>query len=313
MVFFEQICDSLIIDINGQLCMKFGKNPSGSFNTLTDNTFALVLVFLYCIARNSSSYFDVVLAYLEISAKMVGDDSICEDDFRLSDLDIAAKDLGFELKPECKAGPLEDCSFLNSTFYFHPERHMWIQQPNFEKLFSNVFYNFKKSSWRYAFVKLCAARKLAYAFEPFREELDDYIKYVIDQHTPAMEHEKENDKELTYHAALSQYMPNSQNDFLVFGDESLSLADHNEKTKIDAWISKFPCFVCDESKYVNMDPKYFDSEDREPSYCQCGNHEYSKNCDCSACSLVWNFQYDSKYTEDYVNSKWKGELKVIRK
>jgi hypothetical protein len=45
-----QVTNSLIIDVDGRLCMKFGKNPSGNFNTLVDNTFALFFSFFvyYC-------------------------------------------------------------------------------------------------------------------------------------------------------------------------------------------------------------------------------------------------------------------------
>jgi len=218
--YLENVTDSLIIAINGQLCMKFGKNPSGQLNTLTDNTLALVIVYLYCLSEGVKDSSEIVLAYNEIAARMLGDDSIVEDDVRLSNLRLSSADLGFKLIPETAPGPLETCSFLNSTFHFDSRRYKWIQKPNFEKLFSNIYFNFKKSSWRYAYVKLCAARKLVFAFDEHREIIDDYIAYVINHHHSNLENEHSVDAEITYKAAISQFMPDSQNDFLVYGDES---------------------------------------------------------------------------------------------
>lgn len=219
--YLENVTDSLIIAINGQLCMKFGKNPSGQLNTLTDNTLALILVYLYCLSESATSSWDIVNAYNEIAARMTGDDSIVEHDDRLKNLREASEDLGFKLLPEAAPGPLETCSFLNSTFHFDTRRFKWIQKPNFEKLFSNIFYNFKKSSWRYAYVKLCAARKLVFAFDEQREIIDDYITYVMNHHHSNLENEHSVDEEITYKATISQYMNNTQNDFLVYGDESV--------------------------------------------------------------------------------------------
>lgn len=234
--FFGQVSDSLIIDINGRLCQKYGKNPSGSFNTLTDNTFALVMVFLYAISEFCNDYTDIFKAYMEIACKMLGDDSIAQDDYRLKNLFSSASDLGFNLAAECPPGPLDKATFLSSSFYLHPDRNMWIQKPNFEKLMANVFFNFKKSSWRYAYVKLCAARKLSFAFPDVRREIDDYLKYVMKYHYQDMVNESHIDKELTLHATLTQYMPDSQNDFLIFGDEC---GEHISMTEFEETISDY--------------------------------------------------------------------------
>nr|UQB75986.1 RNA-dependent RNA polymerase [Flumine Astrovirus 4] len=220
--YLEQVSDSLIIGIDGKLCMKFGKNPSGQINTLTDNTLALILVILYAVSEWVSEYIEIVIAYFEIALKAFGDDSIAEKHALLRNLFQAAEDLGFKLELETVPGPLKDCTFLSSSFHYLKERHKWIQKPNFEKLFSNIFYNFKKSSWRYAYVKLAAARKLVYAFPEQREQIDDYLSYVIHHHHGDLVNEEHIDCDLTFKATVSQLMPNAQNDFLIFGDESVS-------------------------------------------------------------------------------------------
>lgn len=229
MWYLEQVSDSLIIGIDGNLCMKFGKNPSGQINTLVDNTLSLIYVNLYAISEFVSEYIEIVYAYYEIALKAFGDDSIAEEDSRLSNLFNAAADLGFKLELETEPGPLEKCTFLSSAFHFCSERKKWIQKPNFEKLFSNIFYNFKKSSWRYAYVKLAAARKLVYAFPAQREQIDDYISYVIHHHHGDLVNEVHIDCDLTFKATVSQLMPNTQNDFLIYGDEGRSELEEVEQ------------------------------------------------------------------------------------
>lgn len=220
--YFDQITDSLIIDVNGFLCQKFGKNPSGQLGTLTDNTSALIIVFLYAIAKVSSGVDELVSAYDEIAFKGLGDDSLFEDDWRLLNVMEDARDLGFDFTYEAEPAGLQKCKFLNSTFVFHSERKLWIQKPNFEKILANVLLNFKKSSWRYTWVKLCAARKLVWAFPEWRDVIDTYITFVKDKKYEHMKGETHIDNEITFKAAMAQYMTDEHNSFLIFGDEGFA-------------------------------------------------------------------------------------------
>lgn len=220
--YFDQITDSLIIDVNGFLCQKFGKNPSGQLGTLTDNTSALIIVFLYSIAKVSKSVDEVVNAYDEIANKCLGDDSLFEDDWRLLNVIEDARDLGFDFTYEAEPANLDKCRFLNSNFVLHKGRGLWIQKPNFEKILANVLFNFKKSSWRYTWVKLCAARKLVWAFPEWRDIIDLYLTFVKEKKYNHMKEETHIDSEITFEAAMAQYMTDEHNAFLIFGDESFS-------------------------------------------------------------------------------------------
>lgn len=215
--FYLQITNSLIIDVDGYVVMKNGKNPSGSFNTLTDNTFALILVFLYTIARELNDYNLVYAAYRRIACKMLGDDSIFESCEELKNLESRANEIGFDLKPEAAEGPLKSCSFLSSQFVFNEQYSMWIQKANFDKVIANVYFNFKARSWRLAFVKLCAIRQIFFAFDDKRAQVDFLLDYIIKNHDYDMKNE--NCKELTYEQARSQRMSDKNNAFLLFGSE----------------------------------------------------------------------------------------------
>jgi len=219
--FFLQLTQSLIIDLDGFVCQKFGKNPSGCYNTLTDNTLALQKVFLYELALNTENVDEILEAYYSIPIKMMGDDSITALDPRLATIRDTCLDLGFKLSLERPDGPLKEATFLNSSFYFNELRRKWVPCPNFDKIRANVFYNFKNRSWRLTFVKICSLRKLGYAFDDVREECDYYLQWIMKNKEREMMHEK--CEELTFYAALSSLMPNHENDFLVYGDENFSL------------------------------------------------------------------------------------------
>jgi hypothetical protein len=215
--FYLNITSSLILDIDGNVCMKNGKNPSGSFNTLTDNTLALVLVFLYVIAYEVRDLEKVFIAMRRIACKMLGDDSIFEDCKELARLSELAAHLGFDLKPEAAPGPLSECTFLSSKFVFNQQYRMWVQLNNYAKAIANVYFNFKSRSWRLSFAKLCQLRMIFYAYEDKRKQIDYLLRYILENHDYEMQ--SEDCKELTYDSARAQLMSDSRNQFLIFGAE----------------------------------------------------------------------------------------------
>ncbi len=215
--FFLQITNSLIIDVDGFVCMKNGKNPSGNVNTLVDNTLSLILVFLYILARELGDFEKVIAAYRRIACKMVGDDSICEVCPELSRLQLFAWEIGFDLTLESQPGPLTDCSFLSSRFVFDTRYCMWIQFNNYEKIIANVYFNFKAKSWRLCYIKLCAARQMFFAFPEQRKQIDSLLHYILTQHDFDMK--MENNKDITYDQARAQFMTDRTNTMLIFGAE----------------------------------------------------------------------------------------------
>jgi len=66
-------------------------------------------------------------------------------------------------------------------------------------------------------VKLCAARKLVYAFPEWRQEIDFLISYCLSQHNDDMVAENRLDELLTYESVISNLMSNPQNELLIYG------------------------------------------------------------------------------------------------
>jgi hypothetical protein len=214
--YLTNIVYSMIIDVHGNLVMKTGKNPSGGFNTLTDNSLAIVRMILYKLAFSCGTVDELVKAYRELPCKIMGDDSIFLDVPELHGIIEKSSEIGFNLTREA-LGPIEECTFLSNGFAWDSDHGCYIFRPNFDKLMSGILFWFKRSSWRLCFVKLCAARKLVYAFPEWRQEIDFLISYCLSQHNDDMVAENRLDELLTYESVISNLMSNPQNELLIYG------------------------------------------------------------------------------------------------
>jgi hypothetical protein len=206
----------MLIDVHGNLVMKTGKNPSGGFNTLTDNGMAMSRVYLYDLSFSCETVDELVQLYRSTAVKIMGDDSIFEDRTEFRDVIPHVSDCGFVLTLEA-SGPIEDCTFLSRGFVRDNNKGCYIFRPNFDKLMSSVFFWFKNSSWRLAFVKLCSVRKMVYPFEDWRREVDSLIQYCFSKHNDDMMAEGRMDEIISYDAVISNFMSNSENEFLIYG------------------------------------------------------------------------------------------------
>lgn len=204
---------------DGWLIFVTGNNPSGGFNTLVDNTLALQLDYLYCLSVQSTSVTQILMKYHSIRAKMIGDDSIYAKTPYLVDLINVSTQIGFELKYEKNPCPLREAVFLNAGFV--KQGGYWFMFPNFEKLRASVFYLWKSRSWRLAYVKVCAYRKLCYPFPKQRQEADLMLRYIREHHDSDMQREHSMDDKISYASTLTNLMSDKDNLFLLTGLESL--------------------------------------------------------------------------------------------
>jgi hypothetical protein len=248
--FFNNVAYSFIIDPDGNLTLKTGKNPSGSINTLQDNSFALIWVWLYVLSEFFTTIETLVGKYHELAMKIMGDDTIVETDPALNNLQVQAKFIGFEITKEVETGPLSSARFLNMGFVFDQGRQFWMFQPNFEKLRASIYYHFKNRSWRLCFAKLCAMRTLVYPYYEYRLEIDRLIAYVVTEHEQDMINEMHMNDVLTYTAAKCQYKDDKQIEFLIYGDENHISGQNicNWRLPEIKWLDS--CFS-DNSSFIN--------------------------------------------------------------
>lgn len=223
--FFSQICFSYVIDIFGFLVMKIGKNPSGSFNTLSDNTLANIFRVIYVVVCNmrkenqNINAFEILEKIDTIHLKIMGDDSIAPVVPELQDNHLISQTLGFTVTAEVPDGPLWECSFLNKGFYFDMSHGMWVVVPNMEKLFANVYKNFKNRSWRNTLAKLNALYLMTYPFRDFNKQVSLLREWVYTHKKIQLENEDFELSKMTYKQAKSTQLTDAQCEFIVFGWE----------------------------------------------------------------------------------------------
>lgn len=240
---FENSVYSYVLDVMGFLLLLIGKNKSGHFNTLTDNTLCLILVLLYrmvyymkhhsvsslsdragrgfCV--NLPSVQDVLKCYFETLLRAMGDDSIIANHDWVESTRGVARHLGFDIKLECPVGLLSEASFLNAGF--HRTELVWFMRPNFDKLRASILFNWKSRSWRLTYVKVCAYRMLVFPFERYRVEADAMLDYILRHHDDDMRREASMDSKITYYSALASRMSDKDNRWLVSGFEGVTQDD----------------------------------------------------------------------------------------
>lgn len=215
---FNTIVYSYIIDVDGYLCMMFGGNPSGGFNTLFDNTLALIITLFYTLARSSNGLEELMSKIAKHRCACLGDDSVVPHHPDFENYVSHCEELGFDVKPECPTGLLTSCKFVNSEFVKIGQ--FWYPKPNADKIKANIYFYFKSRSWRLTFVKVCALRVLFWNYPIERKEAEEMIKWIVDNRDHHMQTESTMDSKLTYHSAKAAYLPAAQISFMWQGDES---------------------------------------------------------------------------------------------
>jgi hypothetical protein len=212
---------SKVIDVLGYVGIKIGSNPSGCFNTLSDNTLVLIFIMLYNLCCQTTDIEQVLTWYDTLPAKLMGDDSIIAESPLLEQLIPNALHLGFTLEYEVPPPTkLHEAKFLNFGFSYVWSKGMYIFKPNFDKMFANLFFNRKGNSWRLTLAKLYALRVMCFAFTRYRIELEAYISFVWEKYESEMKNEKILDEKLPFQTLRTMHLPENEIQFLLFGLEN---------------------------------------------------------------------------------------------
>jgi hypothetical protein len=217
---------TLLIDLHGYLCMMLGMNPSGCGNTLDDNTFVLIWLKLYHISQNCSTIDQIIEIFWETPSQTMGDDDISADLPVWDGYEKTALTVGFrvtnEIPGECT---LKNAKFLNFGFLWIPQRSMYVFKPNYDKLFANLYFNRKSDSWRLTLAKLYALRVLCFADLSRRNELENMIAYIWDEHDSDLISEIFLESKIPYKTLRNMCLADDEIGFLLYGDESGSFSD----------------------------------------------------------------------------------------
>lgn len=183
---YDSIVHSVMIMEDGVLVQKHTGNPSGSGNTVVDNTQVLMRLLSYAWLllspanmRNYSDFQD------NVEAAIYGDDVT----FSVSDIakifynptaiaEIWTKIGVVTRTPDPNPRPVSELTFLSNSFKYDDDTSHWMPCPSADKVLSSIAYGSDLNDVRWHFLRACALRMDAYYNEEVREKLDAYINYL---------------------------------------------------------------------------------------------------------------------------------------
>jgi len=217
---YDSIISSLVVLDMGDLLRKFLGNPSGSANTIVDNTMILFRFFAYAFIRLSEflrkQYDDArvkanlrvtdpdLQPYTDVSgwgyremmehvlAVLNGDDST----YTVSDFirewftpraiaDIWSTELGLNTSADnWEYAPLETLSFLSNGFVCITG--LWLPTPETEKVLGSLFLGSKVDDIRWHLYRAYALRIDSWANKECRDKIATFINYCWQYHEPEL-------------------------------------------------------------------------------------------------------------------------------
>lgn len=217
---YECLVSGPLIDVEGYVWVRFGMNPSGQLNTLSDNIFALRLVFSYHLAKQCVNVEQLDSLRKSLIVKMMGDDSIFPDNSNWCGLDNSASEIGFTITDEIEGCvPLSKAKFCGFSWMFNEEYHQYQFKSDYDKVLSSIFAFRKKNSWRFTLAKLYAAKILCYGSQHYRT-INMLISYIMTHHESSLYAESQFDSELPMQALLAQNKSEDEISALIFNPES---------------------------------------------------------------------------------------------
>jgi len=192
---YDQIINSYIVCSGGELIQKFTGNPSGSVNTIDDNTIGQIILMAYAFITIFKG--ESICTYTEFTANM--ELALCGDDntgtisekifnrFNPSTISAAWTSIGITTKYGNTSArqSLLDMHFCANGFKFvdHPAfGRRVVPVPDPEKLLASMcLYSAKGSNLKWSFLRSQAIRRECF-FTPLFETLSSYCNFLIKYH-----------------------------------------------------------------------------------------------------------------------------------
>jgi len=190
---YKEIVESLIVTQDGDVVMKETGGPSGSFNTIDDNTVILFRLLAYawivlCKENGHPEMATYECFITHVEAAMNGDDNTwtCSDEvvgwFNATSVSRVWSGIGVTTKsPDFKPRKLEDCWFLSSGF--RKIGDCWVPYPEHQKVMASLAYhNSSPFNPRWSLLRACALRIESFWNDESRFLIDEYISFLLNNH-----------------------------------------------------------------------------------------------------------------------------------
>jgi hypothetical protein len=187
---YQTIVFAYIVLISGTVIRKRTGNPSGSSNTVVDNTLILFLLLCYCWVVLVPEELNSYAAFMSnVEALLYGDDNT----FSVSDEAVqyynpvtisgVMKSLGLSLTAgddKWTAKSIFEVQFLSNSFVKHGE--MYFPKPDYDKLLCSLLYGSRVNDVRWHLLRAHALLMDGFWNKEFRELIRQYIVYLYTEY-----------------------------------------------------------------------------------------------------------------------------------
>lgn len=185
---YDQIVHSVIVLDNGEVVQKHTGNPSGSANTIVDNTMILFRLFAYAwLVKTRPSKFSKYRSYgqfmSQVEAALNGDDNtytVSNEALEFFNAKCVAEvwsGIGVTTKSPCWGErKLEEVSFLSQDFV--NVRGVWLPKPERDKIICSLLWGSEFHDARWTLLRAYALRLESWADETTRNDVMSLIKFI---------------------------------------------------------------------------------------------------------------------------------------
>lgn len=185
---YEFIINSVIVLENGELWQKIVGNPSGSVNTIVDNTMGLFILLAIAWLELAPDY---MMEYSDftnhVEAALNGDDNTytVSDEanvfFHPAKIAEVWTRYGVTTKTSnYQSQKLKDVDFLSQRFVY--QEGMYLPSPDTEKVLCSLMYASEENDTRWHFLRACALRMDSWANVECRKIIQGYLNYLTEEH-----------------------------------------------------------------------------------------------------------------------------------
>lgn len=185
---YESIIHSVVVLEEGELIQKSTGNPSGSSNTIVDNTIILYRLFSYAyiLLAMEQNIKPTYMAFSNnVEAALNGDDNTytCSEAINLwfipTNISRVWTSIGVTTTTPCQTSrELKDVRFLSQGFVYHEQTQMWFPNPDPQRVLSSLMFASDVDDPRWHLLRASALRLDSYGNPLCRSILTAYIEYL---------------------------------------------------------------------------------------------------------------------------------------
>jgi hypothetical protein len=192
LTYYSNLINTVIITSEGVFVRKLAGNPSGSVNTIADNTLLLYLLLAYTWIRVAPEGKRNYTAFdEELVLCLCGDDNTCSASeealsfWTVENLTREFKLLGLTLTSEhIEPQPVENLGFLSAHTAFMYGMAIPIYDRG--KLLTSLLYSERPDDPSYTLIRACALLRVGWADVELRHYMRNLISYLMDRFDPVL-------------------------------------------------------------------------------------------------------------------------------